>query len=141
MSNTTSTSIELQSPLSQAEKRALIKNDQKVREGPTTYKDFESAFANEGRGGRFAKSSDDQAIKPLPPNSPWSGAQPQPGDELPLGYDINDVPDLGFPLNKQSVVQAPALTPLAAVETATDERGGAGSAPQRSSSSLSTTEK
>jgi hypothetical protein len=110
------TTSEVYSDLTQEEKRHEMEQDRKAR---TTFKDFASAFANEGRGGRFAKSSDDQAIKPLPPNSPWSGAQPSPGDELPLGYDINAVPDLGFP---KSV--APTPDPLA-VETATDERGGA----------------
>ena len=110
------TTSEVYSDLTQEEKRHEMEQDRKAR---TTFKDFASAFANEGRGGRFAKSSDDQAIKPLPPNSPWSGAQPSPGDELPLGYDINAVPDLGFP---KSV--APTPDPLA-VETATERSGTA----------------
>jgi hypothetical protein len=85
----TNTSTELQSPLTQDEKRALIKNDQKVREGPTTYKDFTSAFEN--RGGRFGKSNTGQMIQPLPPSSPWSAEQNLLGDEPSLGYPIDKV--------------------------------------------------
>jgi hypothetical protein len=128
----THTSTELQSPLTQDEKRREMEQDRKARkqQGPTTFKDFASAFANETRGGRYAKSDAAPLIKPLT-SGPWS-PQPTPGDEPPLGYDINAVPDLGFP---KSVAPTPA-SPLAAVETATDERGGA-TEPQRPSSSLS----
>jgi hypothetical protein len=122
----TTTSTEVQSPLTQDEKREVLKNDRRVRE-MTTFRSFADAFANETRGGRFAKSDTGPTIKPLPPNSPWA-SNPVP-DEPPLGFDVNAVPDLGFPLNKQtSVVPTPAI-PLAAVETATDERGGAASNP------------
>jgi hypothetical protein len=131
--NTRATTTEVHSEFTQQQKRDVLDDDRKARERPATFKDFASAFANETRGGRFAKSSTDQTVTPLP-SGPWS-AQPGPGDEPPLGMDVNAVPDLGFPLNKQtSVAQAPA-SPLA-VETATDERGGA-TGPERSSSSLS----
>jgi hypothetical protein len=86
--NTSTTSTELQSPLSQDEKRAVMKNDQKVRE-QATFKDFASAFANEGREGRFKKL--DQPVTPLPPGSPWSGEQPSPGDEPAYGISIDKV--------------------------------------------------
>ena len=76
------------------------------RERSTTYKSFASAFADETKGGRYAKSDSGPTIKPLPPNSPWSSSQPQPGDEPPLGYDINAVPDLGFNNEQKSVAQA-----------------------------------
>jgi hypothetical protein len=109
------------SDLTQEEKIQEIDKDRKAR-GLSTFKDFASAFANETRGGRFAKSDHTSMAKPLPPNSPWAGPNPGPGDEPPLGYDINEVPDLGYPLNKQSIAQAPASSP--AVEPATDERRG-----------------
>jgi hypothetical protein len=114
----THTTTEVQSPLTQAEKRREMEQDRKA----TTFRSFADAFVSENRGGRFGKSGNDQTVKPLPPESPWSGAQPAPGDELPLGYDINAVPDLGFPLNKQSATAPSAVSPCD-VET-TDEQGG-----------------
>jgi hypothetical protein len=63
------TSIELQSPLTQAERRDLIKQDRKAREQqqrPATFKAFADAFANEARDGRYAKSDHGATIKPLP---------------------------------------------------------------------------
>jgi hypothetical protein len=112
----TSTSTEVHSPLTQDEKREVQRQDRTAQQA--TFKDFDSAFANETRGGRYAKSDAAPLIKPLT-SGPWS-PQPTPGDEPPLNFDVNAVPDLGFPLNKQSV-PAPASAP--AVET-TDERGG-----------------
>jgi hypothetical protein len=84
----TTTSTELQSPLTQAEKRREMENDRKVRQA-TTFKDFASAFASEGREGRFKKV--ESPPKPLPPNSPWSSEQVSPGDEAPLGYNIDQI--------------------------------------------------
>ena len=105
---------------SQSDRREVLQNERRAREqGPSTFRSFADAFANETRGGRFAKSSDATTIKPLPPSSPWSSSQPSPGDEPQLGYDINAVPDLGFP---KSV--APTPDPLA-VETATERSGTA----------------
>ena len=98
---------------SQSERKEVLKNDR-----PSTFKDF--TFANETRGGRYAKSDSGPTVRPLPPSSPWA-SNPVPA-EPPLGYDINAVPDLGFPLNKQSVAQAPADPSPSAVETASDER-------------------
>jgi hypothetical protein len=89
---TPTTSTELQSPLTQQERRDVMKQDRKVREqqqGQTTFKDFASAFANEGREGRFKKL--DQPVTPLPPTSPWSGEQPSPGDEPAYGVSIDKV--------------------------------------------------
>jgi hypothetical protein len=120
--------------LTQDEKRSVLENDRKVREQGVTFKNFaDAAIGNEATrsGGRFAKLDVAPVVKPLPPNSPWSSQQPRLPDEAPLGFDINAVPDLGFPLN-QSVAQAPASSP-AAVETVTDERGG----PHQPASSLS----
>jgi hypothetical protein len=82
------TSTELQSPLTQAEKRREMENDRKVREQGTSFKSFEEAFVND-RGGRFTKV--ESPPKPLPPNSPWSGEQPQPGEEASLGYSVDRV--------------------------------------------------
>jgi hypothetical protein len=85
----TTNSTELQSPLTQAEKRREMENDRKVREGQTTFKSFADALANEDRGGRFTKV--ESPPKPLPANSPWSGEQPQPGEEAALGYSVDRV--------------------------------------------------
>jgi hypothetical protein len=84
----TTTSTELQSPLTQDEKRDLMKNDQKVRE-QATYKDFASAFASENKGGRYGKSNASGTIQPLT-SGPWS-PQPGPADEPSLGVDIERV--------------------------------------------------
>jgi hypothetical protein len=110
--------------ITQDDKRRVLASDRLAREqGSATYKDFASAFANENRGGRFAKSDTGPTVKALPAASPWSGAQAGPGTEEPLGYDINAVPDLGFPLNKQSVAQAPSVSPSDVIETATERSG------------------
>ena len=82
------TSTELQSPLSQTEKRREMENDRRVREQGTSFKSFEEAFVND-RGGRFTKV--EPPPKPLPPNSPWSGEQPSPGDEPSYGISIDKV--------------------------------------------------
>jgi hypothetical protein len=88
----TTTSTELHSSLSQEEKRREMDNDRKAREqGKITFKDFASAFASEGReSGRFAKINP-PTVQPLPPNSPWSSAQPTPGEEPALGVNIDQV--------------------------------------------------
>jgi hypothetical protein len=114
--NTRATSTEVYSEFTQQQKRDVMESDRKARERPATFKDFESALANEQRGGRFAKSSSDQTVTSLP-SGPWS-AQPGPGDEPPLGYDINAVPDLGFRNEQKS--GAPVSSPV----DATDDRGG-----------------
>jgi hypothetical protein len=85
----TNTSTEVQSPLTQDEKRRELEQDRKAREQPATYKDFTSAFANENRGGRYGKSDSTSLIKPLT-SGPWS-PQPGPGDEPSLGVDIERV--------------------------------------------------
>jgi hypothetical protein len=113
--NTRATTTEIPSEFTQQQKRDVMESDRKARERPATFKDFASAFANETRGGRYGKSDASALVRPLPPASPWSGAQPGPGDERPLGYDINEVPDLGFS-NEQKSVPAPAASP-SAVET------------------------
>jgi len=87
----TTNSTELHSPLSQEEKLREMQNDRRVRER-TTFKDFASAFASEGReSGRFAKNNATTTVQPLPPNSPWSSEQVQPGDEPSLGVNIDQV--------------------------------------------------
>jgi hypothetical protein len=82
----TTTTTEVQSPLTQDEKRRELENDRKVR---TTFKSFTDAFVNETRGGRYGKSDSTSLIKPLT-SGPWS-PQPGPGDEPSLGVDIERV--------------------------------------------------
>jgi hypothetical protein len=103
-----------QAELSDDEKRAVIDNDRRVREQGSTFDTFaKSGVGNEGReSGRFSKLDVKPLIHKLPDSSPWSGVQPNPGDEPPLGYSIDD---LG--LQKSG---APVTTPV----DATDARGG-----------------
>jgi hypothetical protein len=107
----------------QSERRQVLQDDR------ATFRSFADAFANEARGGRFAKSDHASMVKPLPPTSPWAGPNPGPGDEPPLGYDINEVPDLGFPQS------GPA--PGASAVEPTDDRGGASPGPDSPASTLS----
>jgi hypothetical protein len=77
--------------ITQAEKRQVLANDQRVRE-QTTFKSFSDAFANEGKeSGRFAKLNVVPVVQPLPPESPWSAQQPSPGDEPSFGVPIDKV--------------------------------------------------
>jgi hypothetical protein len=85
----TNTSTEVQSPLTQDEKRREMEQDRKAREQPATYKDFASAFASENKGGRYGKSSASATVQPLT-SGPWS-PQPGPGDEPSVGIDIERV--------------------------------------------------
>jgi hypothetical protein len=87
------------------ERRETLENDRKVleaerqriaREGTTLHR-FAQSQADELSGGRFAAINpttvvgSDPTLKypPLPSSSPWSGAQPEPGVEPQLGYEIN----------------------------------------------------
>jgi hypothetical protein len=78
--------------ISQAERRRVLRNDARVREG-STFRDFaDSGVGNEGReSGRFKKLDTTPVVHPLPANSPWSGEQPSPGDEPALGYPIDQL--------------------------------------------------
>jgi hypothetical protein len=79
------------------ERRETLENDRRVREqsrnGDTgTY----LSHTHSEVGGRFAIDEHQTitgvvspAPPPLPSTSPWSGAQPEPGPEEPLGYEIN----------------------------------------------------
>jgi hypothetical protein len=91
-------------PESQAEKRRVLRNDERVRNqsrnGDTSsYLDH----AHSDLGGRFAVT-EHQTITgvvspsppPLPANSPWHGSDPVP-DEPPLGYRIDAMPELESP--------------------------------------------
>jgi hypothetical protein len=81
-----------QPQITQEEKRRVMENDRRVREGSTTFRSFSDAFANEGKeSGRFSKLNVAPVVHPLPANSPWSGEQPQPGDEASLGININQL--------------------------------------------------
>jgi hypothetical protein len=85
------TATDPQPQITQEEKRRVLENDRRARE-QATFKSFSDAFANEGKeSGRFSKLNVAPVVHPLPPNSPWSGAQPSPGDEPAYGVDINKV--------------------------------------------------
>jgi hypothetical protein len=147
----------LSSQEEQAEREATMRNDASVREqqkqrdaeqrrilreGTTFYQHAQSA-ANDEAGGRFAGVNpatvvgSEPAVKypQLPASSPWSGAQPEPGMEPPLGFDNSALDEssaasilsaeaTGAPVTAAppSAVQAPPL-PADDVET------GAGAPP------------
>jgi hypothetical protein len=75
--------------VSQAEKRRII------REQASSILDHAQAAANDMAGGRFASVNAATVVgaqplpvyPQLPSSSPWSGAQPEPGIEPPLGFD------------------------------------------------------
>jgi hypothetical protein len=85
------------------ERRETLENDRLVREaeqrriqleGTTMHQHAQSAV-NDEAGGRFASVNPttvvgaEPAVKypQLPASSPWSGTQPEPGIEPPLGFD------------------------------------------------------
>ena len=76
------------------EKRRVLRNDARVRNGDTgTY----LSHTHSEVGGRFALTESQTitgvvspAPPPLPANSPWAGSDPVP-TEPPLGYRINDL--------------------------------------------------
>ena len=78
----------------QAERKRVLQNDARVRNGDTsTYLDH----SHSETGGRFAITEHQTitgvvspAPPPLPANSPWAGRDPVP-DEPPLGYRIDDL--------------------------------------------------
>jgi hypothetical protein len=84
----------------EAERKAVLENDrlvreqQKQREQSGTYLSHTNADEISG-GGRFAAVNPTTVVgaqplskyPTLPSSSPWSGAQPEPGPEPPLGFD------------------------------------------------------
>jgi hypothetical protein len=87
------------------ERRETLENDRLVREAEhrrilregTTFHQHAQSAANDMAGGRFAAVNPTTVVgaqplptyPPLPSSSPWSGAQPEPGPEKPLGYEIS----------------------------------------------------
>jgi hypothetical protein len=81
----------------QIEREAVQENDRRVREQQqtSTNLDHARAAANDTAGGRYAGVSPTTVVgtepgvkyPQLPASSPWSGSQPEPGIEPPLGFD------------------------------------------------------
>jgi hypothetical protein len=86
--------------ITQQEKREVLRNDQRVREG-ATYHSVAQASIDDERGGRYAISDTEQTIigsSPIaypqqPATSPWH-RDPVP-DEPPLGYEIDAMEPVG----------------------------------------------
>lgn len=96
-----------------AERRAMLGNDQKLRDGDREPATFHSlANLDTGLEGRFAKADyvagqDPSVNYPrLPTNSPWSGDGPQPGLEPSLGYSVNDLIPCGEVFELQASLSA-----------------------------------
>ena len=132
----------LSSQEEQAEREATMRNDASVREqqmqrdaeqrrilreGTTFYQHAQSA-ANDEAGGRFAGVNpatvvgSEPAVKypQLPASSPWSGAQPEPGIEPPLGFENPAIEPSAVTLGAEQT-DAPA-----GATSAQDEPGDAG---------------
>jgi hypothetical protein len=83
----------------QRARRETLRNDARLREQQqaTSMHQFAQSQANDTGGGRFGAlgnpnitgSTPVQQIPQLPSSSPWSGAQPEPGIEPALGYEVN----------------------------------------------------
>ena len=94
----------------QAERKAIVKNDSYITSERNTYLSRTEAELEEESGGRFKKKTrttivgvNPASVYPrLPQSSPWASPCPS-GVEPPLGIDVNAVPDLGF---SASVVSA-----------------------------------
>jgi hypothetical protein len=111
----------------QAERRRVVRNDERVRNGDTsTYLDH----AHSDLGGRFAVT-ERQTITgvvspsppPLPANSPWAGSDPVP-DEPPLGYAIDETPPCGEPHEFESPTGVPPVSPPVATDDPAAPSGG-----------------
>jgi hypothetical protein len=112
-----------ENPTSQAERRATLENDRAVREQGSTFKTFADAFSNEGKeSGRFSKLDASATTKRLPEGSPWSGVQPGPGKEKPLGFSIDEMQPTGEVFEVRQSLESGA--PVSPSVDATD-RGGA----------------
>jgi hypothetical protein len=88
-----------------------VKRQQAQREQSGTFFSHAEAAANDTAGGRFASVNvatvvgAEPAMKypQLPSSSPWSGAQPEPGPEPPLGFEnpaLETSADFAFPAEK-----------------------------------------
>jgi hypothetical protein len=90
----------------QAEKRAVLRNDALVRGAALA--DVAEVF-NPQPGGRFAASAPTTTSIPRQPEgSPWA-ADPVP-PEPPLGFSVDDLPIVGEPHEIERSIAAPALT-------------------------------
>jgi len=79
-------------------RREVFENDRKVREQQSaTMLDHARSTADDDRGGRYANVEGKHHVvgsTPVPrypqlPSGPWSGVQPEPGPEPPLGFAID----------------------------------------------------
>ena len=90
------------------ERREVLQNDLRVRQQQgVTFLDHARATANDEAGGRYARvqpqiiiGATPAPIYPALPSGPWSGSQPEPGPEPPLGFCVDDLePATGSPLS------------------------------------------
>ena len=74
--------------ISQKERRAVLENDRRVREG-STYSEVTKVYADDmERGGRYSATQVDQV---RPTSGGWASLWTNDGGpEAPLGYSVND---------------------------------------------------
>jgi hypothetical protein len=112
--------------VSQSEKFDVMRSDQTVREQRQWQQQREaSTYLDQYHsdiGGRFSVTQHETvtgrvsaAPPPLPSTSPWSGSQPEPGIEPPLGYRVDEM--------------IPIENPAGATSSSPVATGGAPSAP------------
>jgi hypothetical protein len=97
-----------------------------LREQASTYHQHAVAQAGELSGGRFGVATPAPTVTgstpivkvpQLPSSSPWSGAQPEPGPEPPLNYEINKLtpyelePSMGSTRPVEDTGGAPSSAP------------------------------
>jgi hypothetical protein len=112
----------LSSQEEQIERIETIENDRLVREaeqrriqleGTTMHQHAQSA-ANDEAGGRFASVNPTTVVgaqplpvyPQLPSSSPWSGTQPEPGIEPPLGFENPAVEESSMAMMWSSSIEA-----------------------------------
>ena len=137
----------------QAERRRVTLQDADLRrrQQASTNLDHALAAANDISGGRFGATGTPNVVgsteipysslTKMPASSPWSGTQPEPGLEEPLGYRIDAMPELE---NPTGVLPIP---PVVTDDPAHAPSGGSGPAnpsvdlvSERAGSSLSSPE-
>lgn len=104
----------------------------------TTYFQIARGSADEA-GGRFARQQPSAIVgaDPLPLVAPaWSSDLAKLGPEPPLGFDVNEVPDLGFvaPASWETIAPRSRTAPLAAPAAPAPSTSTSGDAVERGGS-------
>jgi hypothetical protein len=106
--------------IDQAERRTVLENDRRVREQqkPSEASTYLDQYHSDV-GGRFSVTEHESVtgrVSPKPPQlpaaSPWSGSQPEPPIEPPLGISVSDLESSMAPPISVEVTGGAAGAPL-----------------------------